>query len=228
MKSHIIDLLLFLFATLVALFSAQAENFTVKKIKGKQALIETSASLEVGQTYELEREIISQGVDYKTSVSKSRKNSLTLGAELGFLRASTYQSNNYSVQVRYGWNFSNLEAGALFNLVSTDVGVGPTTTVLGGGYIDYNLIANHDPKKIIYGAFALVGIGSTSYPSTSTSGGSSNTLQTNIGGFISYFISNTSSALRGELYGIYQQVSTTTSQNTVTGLGARGLLVFYF
>lgn len=208
-------------------FSAFAEKFKVKKVKGNQAVIETTAVLDEGQTYELVSESISQDVDYKSNVLKSRENSLTLGGEFNFLRADTYQSNSYSFQVRYGWNFSSLELGALLNAISTDVGAGATTTILGGGYFDYNLISNRDPKKIIYGTFALLGVGSTSYPSSAT-GGSSTTLQTNIGGFFSYFIGTTSTALRGELYGIYQQVNTTASQSAVTGAGARGLLVFYF
>ncbi|MEK6628050.1 MAG: hypothetical protein AABY53_05445 [Bdellovibrionota bacterium] len=132
-----------------ASFSAKAEKFKVKKVKGNQAVIETTTVLEEDQTYEFISESVSQDVDYKSNVLKSRENSLTLGGEFNFLRASNYQSNTYSLQVRYGWNFSSVELGALLNMVSTDVGAGATTTVLGGGYFDYNLIANRDPKKVI-------------------------------------------------------------------------------
>lgn len=207
--------------------NATAEKVVVKKIKGNQAIIETTLPLEEGQAYELLTESVSQDVDYKSNVLTSRKNSLTLGGQFNFLNSDSYQSSNASIQARYGWNFSNLEVGTFADVTSTDVGAGATTTILGGGYFDYNLVPNRDPKKLIYGGFALLGFGTTSYPS-STSGGSSTTLLTNLGGFISYFIGSTSTALRGELYGTYQQVNTTAQQSTLTGAGARGLLVFYF
>lgn len=208
--------------------SAQAEKITVKKIKGKQAVVEMSSPLEEGQTYELVPDSVSQDVDYKTDILSSRRNSLTLGGQFDFLKSDSYQSNGFSLQVRYGWNFSSLEIGTFADVNSDDKGAGATTTISGGGYFDYNLIPNRDPKKIVYGAFSLLGIGSTAYPSSSTSGGSSTTLQTNLGGFISYFIGATSTAIRGELYGSYQQVNTSAQQNSLIGAGARGLLVFYF
>ena len=207
---------------------AHAEKVKVKKIKGTQAVIETITPLEEGQTYELVTESVSQDVNYKTNVFSSRINSLTLGAQFDFLKTDAYQSNSFSFQGRYGWNFSNLEVGIIADVSSKDLGAGATTTFLGGGYFDYNFVPNRDPKKIIYGGFALLGIGTTSYPSGSTSGGSSTVLQTNLGGFFSYFIGTTSTALRGELSGIYQQVNTTALQSTLLGIGARGLLIFYF
>lgn len=205
-----------------------AEKIKVKKVKGTQAVIETVTPLEEGQTYELVSDALSQDVDYKSSVLLSRRNSLTIGGQLDFLRSDSLSQNRLSLQARYGWNFSTLEVGAFFEATSLDQGAGATTTMLGGGYFDYNLIPNRDPKKIIYGPFALIGIGSTSYPSGSTAGGSVSTLQTNFGGFFSYFVGTSTTALRGELYGTYQQVNTTAQQSSLTGLGARGLLVFYF
>ena len=204
-----------------------AEKIKVKKIKGTQAVIETITPLEEGQTYELVTEPLSQDVDYKSSILLSRRNSLTIGGQLDFLRSDSTQQNRFSLQARYGWNFSTLEVGVFTEATSLDVGAGATTTILGGGYFDYNLIPNRDPKKMIYGAFALLGIGSTSYPS-STAGGSVSTLQSNFGGFVSYFVGASTTALRGEFYGTYQQVNTTAQQSALTGLGARGLLIFYF
>jgi hypothetical protein len=208
--------------------NAAAEKVTVKKVKGKQAIIETQTPLEEGQTYELQTDnSISQDVDYKSNVLKPRNNSLTFGAKLDFLKSDTTQSTNYSLQVRYGWNFGTLEVGTLIEATGSDVGAGSTTTVVAGGYFDYNLVPNRDPKKIIYGPFALVSFGSTSYPSTA-SGGSSTTLNSNIGGFLSYFVGDSTTALRGEVFGTFQQVNTTATNNSQIGGGFRGLLVFYF
>lgn len=206
---------------------AQAEKVTVRKVKGNQAIIESQTPLEEGQTYELVTESVSEDVDYKSGVFKARNNSLTLGTKLDFLKSDTTQSSNYSLQARYGWNFSSLEIGAVLDVTGSDAGAGATTTVLAGGYFDYNVIPNRDPKKVIWGPFVLAGFGSTSYPDTGT-GGSSTSLNANLGAFLSYFIGDTSTALRGEAYGTYQQVNTTATKTTLVGGGVRGLLVFYF
>lgn len=209
-------------------FNSFAEKFKVTKVKGNRAIIETTVSLQEGQIYEmLTGENISQDVDYRSNIVKSRNNSITLGGDLNFLKTDTYQSNSYSLQFRYGWNFTNLELGTLVNVSSLDVGAGATTSFLLGGYFDYNFVANRDPRKSIYGVFSLLGFGSTSYPSTSA-GGSSSVIQLNVGGFLTYFIGNGSTALRGEAYAVYQQVNTSTAQNSLIGAGARGLLVLYF
>lgn len=208
--------------------SALAEKVTVKKVKGKQAIIESQTPLEEGQTYELVTDSsVSEDVDYKSGVFKTRNNSLTLGTKLDFLKSDNAQSTTYSLQARYGWNFSTLEVGAVLDVTSSDQGAGATTTLMAGGYLDYNIIQNRDPKKVIWGPFVLVGFGSTSYPATAT-GGSSTSLNTNLGAFLSYFIGDSSTALRGEAYGTYQQVNTTATQTSQVGGGIRGLLVFYF
>lgn len=218
-----------IFLMLLAIpFESFAEKFKVTKVKGNRAIIETTVSLHEGQIYEMfTDENISQNVDYKSNILKSRNNSITLGGELNFLKTDTYQSNSYSLQFRYGWNFTNVEIGTLINISSLDVGAGATTSFLLGGYFDYNLVANRDPRRSIYGIFSLLGFGSTSYPSTS-SGGSSSVIQLNAGGFLTYFIGNGSTALRGEAYAMYQQVNTSTTQSSLIGAGARGLLVLYF
>lgn len=217
----------FLLLFTLASGAAYAEKVTVKKVKGNQAIIETKTPLEEGQSYELVSESVSQDVDYKSNVFSSRGNSLTIGGQFDFLKANQFQSNTFSLHGRYGWNFSSIEVGVIADATSTDVGAGATTTILAGGYLDYNLVPNRDPKKVIYGPFVLLGMGSTSYPS-GTAGGSSTTLNGNLGAFVSYFIGTTSTALRGEVYGVYQQVNTTALQSTVVGAGLRGLLVFYF
>lgn len=215
----------------IALFtteSALAEKVTVRKVKGNQAIIESQTPLEEGQTYELVTDpSVTADVDYKSGVLKTRNNSLTLGTKLDFLKSDTAQSTNYSLQTRYGWNFSTLEIGGVLDVTGSDAGAGATTTVLVGGYFDYNIIPNRDPKKVVWGPFALVGFGSTSYPSSAT-GGSSTSLNANIGAFLSYFIGDSSTALRGEAYGTYQQVNTTATQTSQVGGGIRGLLMFYF
>lgn len=204
-----------------------AEKITVKKVKGTQALVETTTELVEGQTYELATQPISEEVDYKQSVLKARNNSLTLGTSFDFIKSELLSDSRFDFQARYGWSFSTLEFGVLAKFSSSDQGGGATTSFLGGGYFDYNLVSNRDPRNFVYGPFILVATGSTQYPSTST-GGSSTKLESNLGGFLTYFLAKTNTAVRGEAYYNYQQINTTAQQNSVAGFGFRGLLLFYF
>ena len=213
--------------TLLLLSPALAEKIKVKKVKGNSAVIESTTPLEEGQTYEIGPEAIAGEVDYKGAAMKSRQNSVTVGATFEYLKSDLLQSNQMAVQARYGWNFSNLEAGLVTELQSSDLGAGATTSFLIGGYFDYNLVSNRDPRDLIYGPFVLIATGSTQYPSSAT-GGSSTKLASNLGGFATYFLGGSSTALRGEAFYNYQQINTTAVQNSVAGFGMRVLLVYYY
>ena len=204
-----------------------AEKIKVKKVKGTTAVVETTSVLTEGETYELATQPISEDVDYKQSVIRSRQNSMTFGASYDYAKSDLSSNSELDFQVRYGWNFSIIEFGLIAKFSSVDVGGGATNSFLGGGYFDYNLVSNRDPKQLIYGPFVLLASGSTQYPSSQT-GGSSTKLESNLGGFLTYFFSNSNAAVRGEGYYNYQQINTTNQQNTVAGFGLRGLLVLYF
>lgn len=219
--------LVFIIALLGLAQTALAEKIKVKKVKGNQAVVETEIPLEEGQTYELADQPMSDNVDYKSNNLKIRKNSVSFGADFESVRSELSQSTTLNLQFRYGWNFSSLEVGALGQVTSSDQGGGTTSSLLAGGYFDYNLVANRDPKDLIYGPFLLLAAGSTQYPST-TAGGSTTKIESNAGGFITYFLGQTTTAIRGEVFYNYQQINTTAQQNSVGGFGARGLLVFYF
>ena len=207
--------------------TAMAEKIKVRKVKGNTAVVESATPLEEGQTYEILSDNIAQEVDYKGVTMKSRQNSLTFGTSFEYIKSDLLQSSQFSMQLRYGWNFSSLEVGLLTELDSTDLGAGSTTTVLAGGYFDYNLVSNRDPRDLIYGPFVLAATGSTQYPSSAT-GGSSTKLAANLGGFVTYFMGVSSTALRAEAFYNYQQINTTAVQNAVSGFGMRGLLVYYY
>lgn len=217
------------FAALIpfAAQTAHADQIKVRRVKGKNAIVESSIPLEEGQTYEIVPEPVSADVDFKTEGLKSRSNSLSFGSQFSYLKSDTTESTNFSLQVRYGWNFSSLEIGALANGTSTDSGSGATTTYALGGYFDYNLVPNRDPRKTIYGVFALGSFGGSQPPSSSTTGNTT-TIEADAGAFLTYFIGDSTTALRGEGYFVYQQSNTSTTNTNITGGGARGLLVFYF
>lgn len=207
--------------------TASAEKIKVRKVKGNSAVIDTQTPLEEGQTYDLVVEPVSQDVDYKQGVLKQRDNSLTFGLSYEYIKSDLLQRSSLDLQVRYGWNFGSIEAGVLVGVNSLDQGAGATTSYLGGGYFDYDLVQNREPNKVIYGPFVLAAIGSTQYPSSGT-GGSSSLTKLNTGGFLTYFFGNSTTAARVEGFYNYQQINTSSLQNSVAGFGLRGLLVYYF
>lgn len=222
---------LFIFFPLISVLAASdgfCQKIKVKKTRGLSAVIESSVPLEEGKVYDLAVESISQNVDYRASGFKSRQNSFSLGGSVSALRGDDYQKNSISLQGRYGWNFANLEFGGIAQFSSDDIGAGATNDFTGGGYFDYNFIANRDPKSMIYGAVGIVTFGSKQFPSAS-GGGSATTLALNLGGFLTWFINSSSTtALRLEGYAELQQISTTAKQTNVTGGGSRALMIFYF
>lgn len=217
-----------LLAVVIAIISypgfASAQKIKVKKIKGNTALIESSIPLEEGQSYDLQTAAISADVNYSQAGFKSRKNSVTVGSEFSAIRGDSIQENRFAAQGRYGWNFSTLELGVIGEISSIDVGGGATSNFILGSYIDYNLVPNRDGKALVYGPFGLVGFGSRQF----SGGGSTGLLNVNAGGFLSYFIAQGSTALRAEAYLDHRQVSASNGQTALTGIGSRGLLIFYF
>lgn len=207
---------------------ANAEQIKVKKVKGNTAVVESTAPLEEGKTYDLAAEPVVGDVDYKSNTLKVRKNSFSFGTDFEYVKSDLSQNSELNLQFRYGWNFANLEVGVTGLFGTRDQGGGATSSALLGGYFDYNLIPNRDPRELIYGPFFLIAAGSTQYPSSSTAGGSTSKIESNAGGFVTYFLGQSNTAIRGELYYNYQQINTTAQQNSVAGAGFRGLLVFYF
>ncbi len=220
-------LVAFIFMTTLSTENCYAQKIKIKKTKGLSAMIESSVPLEEGQVYDLQTQALSQDVDYKSTKFKSRQNSISIGGNLVSLRSDDYQKNLASLQVRYGWNLTNLEFGSVLNAESEDVGAGATTDFTAGGYFDYNLIGNRDPKYIIYGVLSLITFGTRQFPASSGSG-SATTLEMNLGGFLSWFLNSSNSALRIEAFANRQQISTTTKQSSVLGFGSRALMLFYF
>lgn len=223
-SNHIVGLFFILCLNLSVTNVAYAQKFKVKKVKGRAAVIESSVPLEEGKTYELQSDQISSDVNYSNIGFKSRQNSFTVGLNLGYVKGDTVQKTSYDLQGRYGWNFSYIEFGLVGRINFVDLGYGGTTDFAAGGYFDYNLITNRDSKNLIYGPFVLATIGTLQ----STGGASSNITDLNAGGFLTWFLTESSVALRIEGYGDFQQVSSSVGQTTLTGGGGRGLLIVYF
>jgi len=215
---------LLLLTTTVLSSNAWAQKIKVKKVKGNAAIIETSVPLQEGQSYDLQTSPISADVNYSGVGFKSRQNSLTLGLNFSMLQGSSVQENYLAAQGRYGWNYSFLEFGIAGDIAYSDIGTGATTDFSLGGYFDYNLITNRDLRTLIYGPFALITIGSRQL----AAGGSTGLMNVNAGGFVSFFMAQSSTALRLEGFLEHRQINASVGQSSLTGFGARGLIVFYF
>lgn len=197
-------------------------TFTVKKVKGRQAIIETQTPLEEGMSYEISTDDIS--LDTPSSKSPPRYNSLQLGASLQSLSGSSVQDNRMEISARYGWNFESFEAGPTLRYQSIDLGAGADSFVFVGAFADYNGVKNKAPNNMIWGFTGDFDLGSMQFKA----GGSAAVVNLNAGGFGTWFFAKSNAALRLQgLYGI-QKISTTSSESTLSGFFSKAFLVFYF
>lgn len=202
--------------------SSNAVTFTVKKLKGRQAIVESSIPLEVGQTYEIQNDEVA--IDTLSTKNQIRNNSLQLGAQLQSLSGTNIQDNEMSFNGRYGWNFETFEGGPTLTYESVDLGAGTDSTFLVGGYIDYNLTKNKSPNIMIWGPTASVEFGSKQFKA----GGSASLLNIDGGGFLTWFMAQSSTALRVDGKYHIQKISTTTTETTLSGFKSNIYLIFYF
>jgi hypothetical protein len=214
---------LFLVPILFILSStSQATQITVKKVKGRQAIVETGLPLEEGQTYELQKDQIA--VDVNFLPVQQRKNSLQLGAEFQSVNGSSVQDHRVSLTARYGWNFELFEFGPMMTYQSVDLGAGTDSDFLGGGYFDYNFQKNRAPQIFLWGPTMSAEFGAKQFKS----GASANLMNLDPGAFVSWFFANSAAALRAEAVYHYQKITTTTTDTTLSGFKSKAYLVFYF
>ena len=202
---------------------SQASTITVKKIKGRSAVIEMSSPLEVGKTYNLESETLTLTTDYSTQF-KSRINSVSLGFDLNMINASKVVDNSASFKGRYGWNHYSIEFGPVINIELYDKGFGTNTDYLIGGYFDYNAIENKAPQNLIYGPTVQLLVGNRNYDT----GGSAQVTQGELGGFVTWFLNGSSIALRNEASYLYRRVNSSSTETTLSGFNAQIFLIYYF
>ncbi len=218
MKTHLF-LISFIFVLGSPMFATQ---ITVKKVKGRQAIVESNIPLDEGQTYELQKDQIA--VDVNFSPTQQRKNSFQFGAELQSVNGSSVQDNRISIAARYGWNFEIFEFGPMITYQSVDLGAGTDSDFSGGGYFDYNLQKNRAPQMFLWGPTVSTEFGAKQFKS----GASANLMTVDPGVFVSWFFANSSAALRAEAVYHYQKITTTTTDTMLSGFKSKAYLVFYF
>ena len=216
----------FLLSALIST-SASAASFTVKKTKGNSSVIESSTPLIPGETYIIQsskqKGLISEDVTYPRS-NRSRENSFSGGIDSSFFKSDQLQEHMIDLEGRYGWNFGDYELGPLMHIQLLDEGAGFNTDIYLGGYFDYNLVSNVASEDFIYGLTAQGYGGNREF----TNGASSQIFAFGGGGYLSWFLIRSTTALRIE--GLVQQkkIATSVASSNVLGFTGKMLLSFYF
>lgn len=218
---------LFLTILILTSLNAQAQTFTVKKTKGRQAVIESSIPLVEGDTYTIQINkqtgLISEDVTYPRS-NRSRENSFFAGINSSFFKADNLQEHEIDIEGRYGWNFADYEVGPLLHINLLDAGAGWNTDFSVGGYFDYNFVANTNRADLVYGLTAQGYGGNREF----TNGSSSQIFAFGAGGFLTWYLMGSSTALRFE--GILQskKIATATASTNAIGFTGKMLFAFYY
>lgn len=218
-------ILSFFTAFTITSLSHAAESFTVKKTKGRQAVIESSIPLVEGETYIIQTSkqsgLISEDVTYPRS-NRSRENSFSAGINSSFFKADNLQEHQIDIEGRYGWNFGDYEVGPLLHIGLLDEGAGFNTDFYVGGYFDYNITPNVGREEMVYGVTAQAYGGNREF----TNGASSQVLAMGAGGFLSWYLMGSTTALRFE--GLVQSKKIATSTTSASAIGFVGNMIFAF
>lgn len=135
---------------------SEAQKIRVKRIKGNNAVVEFSGSVQEGKTYD----IFADDYSENKSVNMSNKKYLLAGsAEISARRDGDGVSDNHiGIDARAGWNKGEYEFGPLFSFSSTSYNTNSQVFAVGGWY-DYNMIANTQGEIFIYGLGGLLAFG---------------------------------------------------------------------
>lgn len=214
-------------AALVVLiaFPAFAQTFTVRKVKGKQAIIViNNGSFYEGQTVTVDGGSSSFG-EARPSSGGSRNNFIGLSGGINSAKssASTSQVTTIAASVTYGWNKRTYEYG-FGGSFSTMSGSNSNSTAMGlGGQFDYNFTENRPGVDQI--AAAGVSGNFTNTSGSSTGGFTAMTISPNVS--YKWFALGTSTAIR--VAGSIDITSTSGSRSgTSTGFGINVGLHNYF
>jgi hypothetical protein len=224
MKSQSLVLLLTIFV-LISFKAQAAETFTVKKSKGRQSVIDSSIPLIEGETYIIQTSkqsgLISEDVTYPRS-NRSRQNSFAAGIDSSFFKADNLQEHHIEVEARYGWNFGDYEIGPVLHINLLDEGAGFNTDFSIGGYFDYNFTPNVTRAELVYGLTAQGFGGNREF----TNGSSAQIFAFGGGGFLSWYLMGSTTALRFE--GLVESKTIATSSASTNAVGFVGKMLFAF
>jgi hypothetical protein len=168
-------------------------------------------------------------LDDASGSAGSRDYLLAASTSLSFKNnSSTGKSNNhFDISGRFGWNLIEMEMGPLAALTYDSGDLSSTTSVLVGGFFDYNLVPNKPGVQMVYGVGGEASIGQASNSASSIS---TSIFDFFVGGFIKYWTLKNSVALRGDAgFDYYRTAQSNSSTATsISGIVIKGGLAVYF
>ncbi len=208
--------------------SAFAQKIKVRKVKGNQAVVEVSsgAPLQLGQVYEL----ISPDDfgESHTSGTSATSRQYVIGLNFSLYNtksdASSANENSLTLTSKFGWNLGSFELGPLLSYVSTDSGGIARSEMKFGAFGDFNVIPNIPGEVFIYGVGGYASMGQYD----GGSGNKSDIMELFGSGFVKWFPTGSTFAVRFDGGYIYKKNSGTASTATLTGLGLTAGLSAYF
>lgn len=210
-----------LILTLSFALPSYGQKVKVRRVKGNQAIVDIeSGNLRPGQTYELSRDLYTDGAFSPESRRNVFSVTFSLLSAKGDGNANT---TNTSIQgkLRYGWNHETMEFGFL-GAMSYVNDTNTTQSFRGGGFFDFNLLPNIPGEIFIYGLGAQALIGQYEANNSSLS------LMDLYGtGFVKWFPKGGTVGVRVDAGVIMQNVSGNSSSST-TGLTVEASLIGYF
>ncbi len=212
----------FVFITLItSSFSLAAEKAVIQQMKGRRAIVqfEKDIPFSVGQKIYLNSD---DGSEYGVStVGRNpmvRKNSVSLAATFRTTETKPNPTNYYSISGRYGWNLERYELGPMGTYTLNKVGSSESTSMLFGGFFDFNMIPNKPGEDIIWGAY-----GEANFGTAKTGNVSSNLTTATGGGFVKWFVFSPMLAARVNIFYSYNILDRASSTSTTKNYSASGL-----
>lgn len=216
--------LILVLALLLASPSVFAQTFTVKRIKGKQAIIQlTSGTFYEGQSVSVDGDSSTgAGVGSGSAGTGPRNNFLGFSTGFSSFKSGGATATSLSLNVTYGWNKGTIEYGGLGS-ISILSGVGSNSTTIGiGGLFDYNF----KPNRV--GQDGIFAVGVNGRYGTSSGGTSSTVLQIFPAASYKWFILGTPTCLRFDAGLELTQAKTGSTNSSDTQPKVLGGLQTYF
>jgi hypothetical protein len=205
--------------------AAFAQKIKVERVKGNKAVVVFSGTTpEVGKSYALEGR---SSTASKAASAGSRDRILGFSAGLSNQTVATGSSSStstsMSLAVLYGWNLGQIEYGVLGEVANASYSSTSTSVFGGGGFFDYNFVANTVGEVIVYG----VGI-QAKVLSTNTGVKSYSSWEMDPTGFLKWFAFTPAVCLRFDAGLRYRSDMTTPNATTTSGLMVLAGLGYYF
>lgn len=148
-----------------------AQSFTVKKAKGKQALVEVhEGTLQPGQTYSLRGSGSTSGRSDRSHFVGISGLEYNFSSDSRESNSAKTSSTNFGLSLNGGWNLGSFEFGPTLGF-QTSSGSGTTSSSLsGGGFFDFNFTPNLPGQSSIFCATAGASLSSVEAGGTKSSG----------------------------------------------------------